>query len=297
MRLRDYPILRKAYELVKPPISHEGFGGFQNFSAEEGNKFVADILQTNIPFSLIRMGFVELEVFRENEKFFGDPKHKYKYNMAFSSNREIDQYCTDIRAAYRNADMIVAWYNSRFEGKLIEKYGNNPKIIEARTVEPYYFKEPWSLSLEGKKVLVVAPFEEEILNQYKNREKLFEHNVLPEFDLKTVKSVWFFDGNKDSRFKTWFDALEYMKERIAGVEFDIALLGCGAMGTPLCNYIKELGKQAIYIGGAIQIMFGIKGARWDHHPIISELYNDYWIRPGEESKPLNSSKLDSSCYW
>ena len=69
--------------------------------------------------------------------------------------------------------------------------------------------------LKGKKVLVVHPFVESIKYQYENnREHLFENpDVLPEFkELILVKAVQTQADAKDSRFKDWFEALQYMKD-------------------------------------------------------------------------------------
>ncbi|WP_274095727.1 hypothetical protein [Riemerella anatipestifer] len=41
---------------------------------------------------------------------------------------------------------------------------------------------------------------------------------------------------------TWFDALEDMKNKIDLVDFDVAIIGCGAYGLPLASYIKNKGK-------------------------------------------------------
>ena len=77
----------------------------------------------------------------------------------------------------------------------------------------------------------------------------------------------------------------------------IALIGCGCYDIPLSTYIKGLGKQSIIIGGGLQILFGIKGSRWDRHNIISKLYNDNWIRPSESEKPNNFKSIEGGCYW
>ena len=38
--------------------------------------------------------------------------------------------------------------------------------------------------------------------------------------------------------------------------------------------------MAVQMSGATQLLFGIKGKRWDTHPIISKLYNEAWGPPG-----------------
>ena len=83
-------------------------------------------------------------------------------------------------------------------------------------------------SLEGKKVLVVHPFEKSIIKQYK-RDKIFYNGFLPQFELITLKSVQSLGGI--TQFIDWFQALDYMKNKISEIDFDIALkvlvyMGC-----------------------------------------------------------------------
>ena len=61
--------------------------------------------------------------------------------------------------------------------------------------------------------------------------------------------------------------------------------------------VKKLNKQAIHIGGGLQILFGIKGRRWDVHPEISQLYNDSWVRPSNNEKTLNIDVVEGGTYW
>lgn len=49
-----------------------------------------------------------------------------------------------------------------------------------------------------------------------------------------------------------------MKDEIDKQDYDIALIGCGAYGFPLAAHIKRSGKKAIHLGGALQLLFGIK---------------------------------------
>ena len=148
-----------------------------------------------------------------------------------------------------------------------------------------------------KKVLIVHPFSETIIKQYKNRKNIFTNqNILPEFQIDTVKAVQSLSG-EDKRFKSWFDALDYMKNEMSKKTFDIALIGCGAYGLPLAGHAKRLGKIGIHLGGSLQLLFGIKGKRWDNDPQVNKFYNDYWVRPSESDKPKNYIKVEDGCYW
>ncbi len=193
-------------------------------------------------------------------------------------------------------DILVS---SRYEEKFLVKNFPEAPRIEFTALEPYYSKNPWSEVLEGLKVLVVHPFNTTIERQYhQNRALIFkDQRVLPQFkSLETVKAVQSIAGSK-SEFNNWFDALDSMKAAIDAKDYDVAIIGCGAYGFPLAAHVKRSGKKAIHLGGATQILFGIKGKRWDEHPIISSFYNDHWVRPAPEDVPIDANKVENGCYW
>ncbi|MFC1831911.1 hypothetical protein ACFL0S_07820 [Thermodesulfobacteriota bacterium] len=193
-------------------------------------------------------------------------------------------------------DVLGSW---RVEEKLLLKHFPNAKRIDLKGLEPYYSIDPWSKALEGLRVLVVHPFDKTIRHQYyNNRERLFsDKRILPKFkELETVKAEQTIAGNQ-SVYSDWFEALEAMKAAVDLKEYDVAILGCGAYGFPLAAHVKRQGKIAIHLGGGTQILFGIKGRRWDTHPVISSFYNDSWVRPSPEEIPIGANKVESGCYW
>lgn len=201
--------------------------------------------------------------------------------------------------ACESVDMLGVWFN-RYEDFIIEHFcDENTKLCGLGKLEAYSdLKNPWSKALEGKKVLVIHPFEQSIKSQYKRRTELFgEYDVLPNFELITLKAVQTIAGMKDNRFKDWFEALEYMHKESQQIDFDVAIIGCGAYGFPLAAMIKRDGKKAIHLGGATQVMFGIKGKRWDDNPYISKLYNDSWCYPMDEETPLKKFLVEGGTYW
>lgn len=151
--------------------------------------------------------------------------------------------------------------------------------------------------MEGKRVLVIHPFSDTILSQYSDhRDEIFPgSNALPKFDLQCIKAVQTIADQTDDRFATWFDALDYMTEKAGKREFDVALIGCGAYGFQLAARIKQMGKQAVHMGGSLQTLFGIKGSRWDKQ--YGWMYNDAWVYPSEAETPKGYEKVENGCYW
>ncbi len=182
--------------------------------------------------------------------------------------------------------------------------------VHLETLYPFFVERPWTRVLQGKKVLVIHPFEKTVRKQSLQREKLFQNpGVFPDYELHTLKAVQSMGGD-GGKYATWFEALRDMEDKIAAEDFDIALLGCGAYGLPLAAFIKRMGKKAVHIGGGLQLMFGIKGRRWENGsyqwtystPVklplnYEDLYNEYWCRPLSEETPSVASKVENACYW
>lgn len=207
----------------------------------------------------------------------------------------------------KQVDMLGSWVPNE---KIMMSYlKNNVKRCTLLLLEPYWASNPWSRILEGKRVVVVHPFAESIRKQYdENREKLFaDKRVLPQFaSLRIVKAVQSLGGESNG-FNDWFEALEWMKREIDKEDYDICLIGCGAYGFPLAAHVKRSGHQAVHLGGALQLLFGIKGKRWENPEYgvnvfgkqgsYPALFNESWIRPISSIMPANAKQVEGACYW
>ena len=198
-------------------------------------------------------------------------------------------------------DVLGSW---RYNERLFDKELQGAVKVDRELMTPLLTPSPWTQALEGKKVLVVHPFAESIVSQYRKREKLFPNtNILPEFELKVMKAVQS-HAESTTRFKDWFEALQYQKEEIDTYDYDVCLLGCGAYGFPLAAHCKRQGKKAVHLGGVLQLLFGITGKRWEteetyltEFPYINTYYNEYWVRPQATERPKGSEKVEDGCYW
>ena len=209
------------------------------------------------------------------------------------------QFADLMKESTAHMDVMCIWHNL-MEDYAIEAYGNPEMITHLLALEPWYAPEdPWTAALAGKKVLVIHPFRDSILSQYERREKIFDNsNFLPEFgDLYVLKAVQTIAGTQDERFRDWFEALDWMCNEAMKIDFDIAIIGCGAYGFPLAAKLKKSGKQVIHMGGATQLLFGIRGSRWDIEPVVRALYNEYWVRPSASETPVGAKIVEGGCYW
>ena len=67
----------------------------------------------------------------------------------------------------------------------------------------------------------------------------------------------------------------------------------------ICDFIKRLGKPSIHLGGGNQLLFGIKGGRWngwDDDDSVPWYNSEEWIRPLPEETPPNTHLMGNE-YW
>lgn len=177
-------------------------------------------------------------------------------------------------------------------------------FVENRALEPFYFgHKPWSHALRGKRVLVVHPFAKTIQNQYHRQRRLLFPNtsVLPEMAALETVTAYLTLGRTPKPHASWTESLRSLEARIDCSAFDVALLGCGAFGMPLTNFIySRCHKPAIYIGGALQLLFGIKGNRWKDRPEFHHVFrhNSAWVWPSfPDETPPGAALVEDAAYW
>jgi hypothetical protein len=311
-------IIRKTYEIIfgfeaqnKPTCIQE---------ADVASKIIYDALTSDKPCMIARFGSTELACLMN---YIGINQDKNKYLTYLTGKTQpwwwekniinqmqnwsgffpptqdkIEEFCELMLDDIPKVDLLGSWLSGETEFDLML---NNSKKINLELLNPFFAKIPWTKALEGKKVLVVHPFAKTIKSQYVKRELLFNDNLLPSFHLQTIQAIQSIAGNQ-TQFADWFEALNYMKSEIVKHDYDICLIGCGAYGFPLAAHVKCMGKKAIHMGGSLQLLFGIKGKRWEN-PNYNSIYNyaqfmnEHWVYPGDEEKPQNAASVEGGCYW
>lgn len=276
---------------------------------QQGQDRIAELVAAGKPLMITRLGGVEMNCLRHFLERGRGKKKGYSEAIRTSmscnagffpvDDESLDAFSQLYLEHLSHADMLGVWFY-KHEDFFCNTYCSKAELVENRCLEPFLFSNPWSGKLQGKKVLVIHPFAQSIRKQYAEKRKLlFEApDVLPEFELSTMRAVQSIAGCSVD-FRTWFDAYEHMCEEMAGKDFDVCLIGAGAYGLPLASFAKGLGKQAIHMGGVTQVLFGIKGRRWEREYADStaKLFNEHWVRPLEQETPADSVKVEKGCYW
>ena len=206
--------------------------------------------------------------------------------------------------------LATGWYEplKEAEAEALTCWGAMPIKIPLRSLEPYY-ADPnfqWTHLLSGHKVAVVSSFTKTSANQVGNLSKIW-----PATGKFTVPSdinwVWVQTGHPPSVAKgynewpahvhSWSQAVDHVVLEVIRSGARFALIGCGGIGMIIAKRLKDCGVISIVLGGAIQVLFGIKGARWASHDIISKFWNDAWVWPSEDETPAGGTLIEGGCYW
>jgi hypothetical protein len=269
------------------------------------------IEESHAPFFIGRIAGVELNLAKH---FLKGEADDYKYHLtALESNAGIHtqdedsvrEYVHRLTAAYDHCTMIAEWekvgkvYSFTGPGQdlITERTPTIPKI-SALALEPYYFEESWMEALEGKRILIVHPFVETIQKQIPHLPDLFPgRSWFKNCTFQFVAPPLTLAGNHQD--KDWQEHYRACMEQFNTLEeYDIALVAAGGYGMILADDIfTKYKKSVIYIGGALQLFFGIIGKRWFDNKNILRLMTDEWVRPDPSEKPSNFTRVEKGCYW
>ena len=251
------------------------------------------------------------EVSQETMDYFNKFAYLLKNNAGIYMRnvKEIIEYSQKYVKAFDNCEIYTGWekngnvypHIAESHDFITEKY-HKKRITWAFALDVYHYiyNTPWTHALRGKRVLIISTFADSINDKIPIREKLYNGvDLFPDCTISTIKppqtqggfeSADYFGVHLD-KFTAELDAIKDT--------YDVALVSCGGYGNLVCNHIFESGKSAIYVGGVLQMYFGVLGSRWfRERPDILRLFmNEHWSRPKETEKPPNHQNIEGSCYW
>jgi len=250
-----------------------------------------------------RMGSTEAKAVVLSKKIF--PRFLLKKVMGFKNNRYVNlhrfsgMWSNDENSvrkfgemyfqAAKSVDYLATW---RVEDVFIT--GNK---FPLHKLEPYFMDVPWTLSLIDKRILIVHPFKASIekqlnsdINSIHNR-RYFSKTV----SFQVYKAFQGYDYFSNEH--TWFEVLNNMVEEICEINPDVVFVAAGAFGLPLASRLNN-GKRIIFhMGGSLQLLFGIKGKRWENDMRFRDVITERFISPLPEDIPNNFKKVEEGCYW
>ena len=211
---------------------------------------------------------------------------KSKFYDAFVLNHIVVLHAIDATPARRRGGVD----SSPLDGASTARRRNY--LVKNYRVHPTY----WLISTQ---VLIVHPFADTIRDQYAKHaagDLLWPEAVLPrDLNLVIVKAPSSLGRDANG---TWSQALLDTKAAIDGAfPVDAALLGCGAYGLPLAAHVVSGGASAVYVGGGLQLLFGIMGKRWADRAEIAAVARESWVWPSPAETPPRAEVVEGGAYW
>jgi hypothetical protein len=137
--------------------------------------------------------------------------------------------------------------------------------------------------LKGK-VLVINAMSKLLVSQYDNAHIVYP--TMPHFDIVQYTTPYtFFNNGPD---KNALETLDRMTDEISQIEFDVALVSCGAYGAMLAHNLYKQGKTSLTLGSGIAKLFAIDPKSTEKH----------WLTYiPEEFRPVGYMKIEEGRYW
>jgi hypothetical protein len=215
----------------------------------------------------------------------------------YSDSYELEHFAIENIDALLNSDVLAYW-NSPYQFELLKKIGVKAEAVRLRSLELFWPENFWLDSQFVTQITIVSPFSETMILQQKNMAVLHPSLNLKNCSFSFVKSPMT-NGvlTEETLTVSWFARLDEMFAKVVNQNPHIVLIGAGAYGLVLANRLKNSGINAVVCGGALQLLFGIQGLRWDQRADYQQLFNEFWVRPLENERPVGHDKIEGGCYW
>lgn len=299
---------------------------FRNVTFEDNDKihdYILGKIDANQPFILPRISGIEnnFAVFGRFVKMNNGvtppniknyvqnvlPAMKNNAGIKISDMYSFVKYSDLYLSAFDHCDMYCGWepqgnyihHIAESHQYMLNKYAAKQIVWSfALDIFHYIFVRPWTHAFRGKRILVISTFAESIREKIPIREKIYGVDLFPDCEITCIKPPQTQAGEParefDIELADFYVRLDAIKDT-----YDIALVSCGGYANPVCAHIYESGKSAIYVGGVLQMYFGILGKRWlKERPDVVRLFlNEHWSKPKPEERPKNCDAVEGGCYW
>lgn len=288
---------------------------------------IGDAIRNKRPFSVGKVGSIEAETVSafhqlnfKNRQTFGwsignyPPRIKDQINKnagVFPNDRQgLDAFSRLYQHSMGACDILsmsYSWLIPELGEHISGVRGSKKNQMSCRisATEPFFEEDPYTKYLSGKRVTVISPFTESMKSQVMRRELIWGSRVedyLPETTEWRFIRAPLSAGLVKPVDKDWDSMISRLTKECfpPGEEDtwpDVVLSGFGPGGLCLNEEAKTRGKVGISLGGSLQLLFGIRGKRWDTHSDFKKIFNEHWVRPSGEERPPTKELVERGCYW
>lgn len=271
-------------------------------SATEGQQQIIDAIINKTPFCVGKFGANECNTLRGliDKAYNSIPYAIYTNAGVFPLDLPtLEHFKDEYRVSIEQTDLLLRWAEPWGESKVLKEFNYTGKSSEEwGCYEPFFIENNWTNYLAGKKVLAITSHTNTTELQYPKLDKIWNNKLFKDkFELTLLKPP--LQPQFEQYHNSWGESLEWLKSCMHEADYDILIVGAGAYGLPLAAEAKKMGKVGIHMGGAIQILFGILGHRWEteHVEQFGPLFNEHWIKPLPEDTPEGKEAIEQGCYW
>jgi len=213
------------------------------------------------------------------------------------TKREFGEFLRTYREAVRHLDAVCAWQTNPFLRDYEEAF-LRIHCPHAARVSLNALSTEVLVAIAGRRWLVVSSFPETMRRQAPLLPKVHAGKPwAPRLSGLETRCEFLpcptFSYLAPSPFPSWSEGLKQLTQAALAKDFEVALIGAGAWSLPLAARLKEAGRIALHLGGETQLVFGIKGQRWEKYGI----YNEHWVRPLPAETPPGHLRKEQGCYW
>lgn len=274
---------------------------------EDGYDILQNTVASKTPFFIGRLSgtetrFCGLRITRKPTDAWMIKEMQLWSGINLTVEADAARYVSEFTAAVDSCDKLGVWDGTMYSQAVeFYNYANvrySHKYFPATSLEPfYYFNQPSYRPLfVNKTILVITSHEDTIRAQISKLDLIFPKKIFDNCTFIVVRAPVQYAECCDGR--PWPVHFEELKNKIRNLKFDIALAGCGGFGMPICNFIyKEMNASAMYVGGALQLFFGIIGSRWLSNKRVRDLRNSSWCWPLASDRPVGTEYGEQACYW
>lgn len=278
-----------------------------------GNFVISKFLTNNQPFSVGRLGSVESNIIQAMK--FGQMPSRLRWQawvnagISYPSNRQLRVFDFMYRESISSLDVLAVWPDVTLDSQsnLVQSgLKKNAITIPLRCLDPVQLtsqgitsEEIWTNKLEGRNVLVLHSFAKLIESQYLKRDELHRFKILPKFNLFVLEppetnGLIFWRGSYGKNLNEFLvNLINYVESN----KIEVVLLASGAYGLPIVKHLRDSNVSAIYMGGSLQLLFGIMGSRWRELSNIESLMTNAWIDGSKGKKPFGYKLIEGATYW
>lgn len=224
--------------------------------------------------------------------------------IQFKTTDDCNLYKELYNASVLNTTLLGIWDNMMYlQCKLYMDFIKNKNKICASALDPcYYMDDPkYNINnlLKNKKILIITSHKETTKLQLNKLDMLYNKPIFDKSNTFYIyKPAQQNAGSHDRN--SWTHHYNLMTQDLLNIkrdfDYDLALISAGGFGMLLCNFIyKNTNASVVYVGGSLQLYFGIMGKRWQTNSSI--IKNNNWMYPLDVDKPKHIEFCENGCYW